>query len=781
MISTTKDLLYIQKSKTNMKQNFLKLLLFSFVIYVCPVAAQQISPNLVGTNVWYNPNTTVWNLTADCGVQMIRIGGHSYDDNMPSKTTLLGWVKKIQAMGAEPIIQVSQYQSAAVAADLVRYFNIEKNGEIAPVKYWNIGNEPWLQNYALAGGIDVGGMVETYFKPRAEAMKEVDPTIKIYGPDFCYYVEFAINDLFGGKNDIAGKIPGKDYYYCDGISWHKYPQNNNINLAYGGIDDFKSSIVKCKQKVDQVNASHNRTGDNALVWGIGEFNAKDGSLVHSWENGQMFGGILGLCMKYEAKYATTWSMYENGGSRQGSDFSMIDGNMTPRASYRHMEFVAKYFKGNYIDGTSSSNDFFVYGAQNEEQTAIMIMHRAGGLAKEYSLLLNDTATTGEKYKLKVNAGIETPYGDVISPRTTQVIIFKGDSITKINYSSDDFDNNLPPVYSKFKLASALPEKPVNLQTNPISYNTIELTWNDNSDNEMGYIVEREGINGFELLTVLPPDSTSYTNVNLLPETSYSYRILAYNAIGKSGYSEISTAMTLATPAALAYNGPHSIPGKIQAEDFNDNEAGIGFFDTDNLNQGGKYRTTGVDIEASTDAGGGFNIAYVQDGEWLKYLIENVTPGTYDIAFRTASNTSGTKKIDFYLGDEKIGTVVPKNTGGWQNWETLYLENVEIKNAEPITMTLKFTGIEMNINWIEFGEDLKTSNSNGLDNRDIQAFYNKQSKKIIITARREVGESVINIVNITGQSFYKSVLSDLQKTEIITRGWAPGIYMVSVLK
>jgi hypothetical protein len=682
-------------------------------------------------------------------------------------------------MGAEPLIQVSQYQSAAVAADLVRYFNIEKSGEIAPVKYWNIGNEPWLQNHNLAGGIDVGGMVEKYFKPISAAMKEIDPTIKIYGPDFCYYVDFAINDLFGGKNDIAGKVPGKDYYYCDGISWHKYPQNESLNLAYGGIDDFKSSIVKCKQKVDQVNASHNRTGDDALVWGIGEFNAKNGPLVHTWENGQMFGGVLGLCMKYEAKYATSWSMFENGGNRQGTDYSFIDGkNMTPRATYRHMEFVAKHFKGNYIDGTSSSNDFIVYGAQNDGQTAIMVMHRASGLAKEYTLLLNDTASSGEKYRLKVNAGLDNTYNDIISPRTTQVIIFKGDSITKINYSSDDFDNELPPVYSSFELAVETPQKPDSLKTIPVSYHSIELTWNDNSDNEMGYLIEREGNNGFELITVLPPNSKSYTNINLLPETSYTYRVRAYNSLGKSEYSDISTAVTLETPAAKAYNGPHTIPGKIQAEDFNDNEAGIGFFDSDNVNQGGRYRTTGVDIETCTDAGGGYNIGYVQDGEWLNYLIENVTPGVYDMAFRTASNTSGTKRIDVYFDDVKAGYVLPKNTGGWQNWETLYIEDVEIKSTAPVEMKLKFTGIEMNLNWIEF-QEINTSISNETGAGDIHAFFNNQTKNITVAVSRDMNKSVIQVTNIMGQTFCKSAFTGFGKTLINASGWASGIYFLTV--
>lgn len=761
-----------------MKQTFLKLLIFTLIINVSPTVAQQISPNLVGTNVWYNPGTTVWNLTAECGVQMIRIGGHQYDDSMPPKTTLLGWVKKIQAMGAEPIIQVSQYQSAAVAADLVRYFNIEKSGEIEPVKYWNIGNEPWLQNHSLAGGVDVGGMVETYFKPRAEAMKEVDPTIKIYGPDFCYYVDFAINDLFGGKNDIAGKIPGKDYYYCDGISWHKYPQADNINLAYGGIDDFKSSIVKCKQKVDQVNVSHNRTGDDVLVWGIGEFNAKDGSLVHSWENGQMFGGILGLCMKYEAKYATTWSMYENGGSRQGSDFSMIDGNMTPRASYRHMEFVAKYFKGEYIDGISSSNDFVVYGAQNEEQTSVMVMHRASGLPKEYTLLLNDTATTSEKYKLKVKAGLGTTYSDIITPRTTQILIFRGDSIIKTNYSSEDFDNDLPPVYSNFKLAMALPEKPGNLQSDSVSYNSVELTWDDNSENEMGFVIEREGTNGFQLITVLSPDSTRFTDTNLTPETEYKYRVRAYNSMGKSEYSDISTVITMETPAAKAFNGPHYIPGKIEAEDFDVNGEGLSFHDVDNINEGAEYRTSGVDIEKSTDVGLGFNVGYVENGEWLNYLIDSVTLGNYDIALRTASNTTSSKRIDVYIDDVKVGNVTPTNTGGWQNWETHYIEDVVINDNTSKLLKLKFVGLDFNINWIEFISINTSSQETGLNNT-LKAWYNGNNQQITISMNEVMSQATVQIFNILGQPFYQKNLNGFTKMEVDAVSWPAGIYLVTV--
>ena len=170
-------------------------------------------------------------------------------------------------------------------------------------------------------------------------------------------------------------------------------------------------------------------------------------------------------------------------------------------------------------------------------------------------------------------------------------------------------------------------------------------------------------------------------------------------MGKSGYTEIISGVTLELPAPKAFNGPHSIPGKIESEDFNDNEAGIGFYDSDEINDGGQYRSTGVDIETCTDIDGGFNVGYIEDEEWLSYLIENVTPGNYDIAFRTASNTSGTKRIDAFFGDEKVGYVVPENTGGWQNWETLYIKDIEIKSSDPLVLTLTLKGKKFNLKWI----------------------------------------------------------------------------------
>ena len=433
----------------NMKIFSLKTTTFFLFLFAFQASAQQISPELIATNLWYKDlKQQVWDMTQAGGVKMVRIGGAQYDKKMPSNEILAEWVLKIQAIGAQPIMQMPQYQTPEFAAALVRYFNVEKHEGIKPIKYWNIGNEPWLQNKRPEQS-KMGELVETYFKPLAAAMKSVDSTIKIYGPDECDFQDY-YNDLFGGKNDITGLVPGKNYYYCDGLTWHRYPQSSQ-DPATIGPKDFYTRSLKAKTKVDEVNAKHNRTGDMALQWGIGEYNAKGGPEVHTWGNGQMFGAVLGYAMQFGAKYAATWSMFEHGGDRKGSDYSLYDGkNMTPRASYQHMALVAKYFTGNFVNAICADSSVIAYGANDGDQMSVMIMNTGFGEPKKYNLYLNTPKKTKAGLSIVLPANRKEVYKDVIPKRSTQVIIFKGKSITKVTYTSDDFDNERPPVTTIIK-------------------------------------------------------------------------------------------------------------------------------------------------------------------------------------------------------------------------------------------------------------------------------------------------------------------------------------------
>jgi hypothetical protein len=78
----------------------------------------------------------------------------------------------------------------------------------------------------------------------------------------------------------------------------------------------------------------------------------------------------------------------------------------------------------------------------------------------------------------------------------------------------------------------------------VSDSQIDLSWQDNSDNEDGFRIERslDGTN-FLLLLTLPANTTSYSDPELSASTTYYYRVCAYNFAGDSAYSNVASATT----------------------------------------------------------------------------------------------------------------------------------------------------------------------------------------------------------------------------------------------
>jgi hypothetical protein len=86
------------------------------------------------------------------------------------------------------------------------------------------------------------------------------------------------------------------------------------------------------------------------------------------------------------------------------------------------------------------------------------------------------------------------------------------------------------------ITHAVPQAPFNLQSTRNGFDVV-LTWSDASDNETYFIIERyTGSGAFGQLVQLPADSTSYTDANLTPSQTYTYRVTAINAVGASDYS-----------------------------------------------------------------------------------------------------------------------------------------------------------------------------------------------------------------------------------------------------
>jgi M6 family metalloprotease-like protein len=89
-----------------------------------------------------------------------------------------------------------------------------------------------------------------------------------------------------------------------------------------------------------------------------------------------------------------------------------------------------------------------------------------------------------------------------------------------------------------------PVAPGSLAAVTLNFERIDISWQDNADSENGFRVERasDGVSFSEIAT-LPADSTAYSDNGLTPNTTYSYRVRAFNAVGNSAYSNTAAATT----------------------------------------------------------------------------------------------------------------------------------------------------------------------------------------------------------------------------------------------
>ncbi|EDX75702.1 Glycosyl hydrolase family 9 [Coleofasciculus chthonoplastes PCC 7420] len=138
--------------------------------------------------------------------------------------------------------------------------------------------------------------------------------------------------------------------------------------------------------------------------------------------------------------------------------------------------------------------------------------------------------------------------------------------------------------------------------------------------------------------------------------------------------------------------PANTPLRIEAEDY------ISFFDKSSGNTGGAFRSDDVDIQATTDLGGGYNVGWIQQGEWLTYDVNIPEAGTYDIVARVASAQSGTRSLKVSVGGESE-TLSFGGTGGWQNWTDVTAQGVNL-SAGSQQLRLDMLSNSFNVNYID---------------------------------------------------------------------------------
>ena len=185
--------------------------------------------------------------------------------------------------------------------------------------------------------------------------------------------------------------------------------------------------------------------------------------------------------------------------------------------------------------------------------------------------------------------------------------------------------------------------------------------------------------------------TSVAGVHLITAKSYD----------DIGREVISPAIELTVKSQTPYLGiTRSLPGKIEAEDFDEGGEGMAYHETTAGNNYNVYRFENVDIQPCGDIGGGFNIALVAAGEWIEYTVNVDTAGTYRLDLRLATTQNGRTCNVQIDGVNVSGTVAIPNTGAFQVYKTVSVTTPPLTTGKKV-MRITFDTSTENLNWVTF--------------------------------------------------------------------------------
>jgi hypothetical protein len=98
--------------------------------------------------------------------------------------------------------------------------------------------------------------------------------------------------------------------------------------------------------------------------------------------------------------------------------------------------------------------------------------------------------------------------------------------------------------------------------------------------------------------------------------------------------------------------------------------GVACHDFDVVNSGGAYRTEAVDVQPTTDAGGGFNVGFTRPGEWMRYDIDVAASGLDFVQARVVRSGAGGQLLFEIDGRNVTGPMTVPNTTAFQTWRTI---------------------------------------------------------------------------------------------------------------
>lgn len=312
---------------------------------------------------------------------LLRIGGYNNDANVPTPFDGAEYDRAVayaHAVGAEPLVQAplladvdGQEPTAATAADMVTYANVTQGYGI---RYFAIGNEPDL--YATQGSLKnmsdpaiPGYTPEAYCETArefADAMRAVDPSIQIVGPDLSWH--------YVPGNDWLTPILQNCGDVFDVVSFHRYPFGSDaatLAAAEADATSFAGAIA-------HVRGIMQATGQGDKPLALTEMNVVYNATTcqlsaspRTTGSGLWLADAVGTALKQQLFTSAVWDISDDDGYALGL-LGPAPAH-APRPPYYAYLLYAEHFGQTLVDVVATPPHVHAYASRNAAGNATQVI------------------------------------------------------------------------------------------------------------------------------------------------------------------------------------------------------------------------------------------------------------------------------------------------------------------------------------------------------------------------------------------------------------------------
>jgi len=342
----------------------------------------------------------------------------------------------------------------------------------------------------------------------------------------------------------------------------------------------------------------------------------------------------------------------------------ISQHVVPGFSFRNLLlgfFFMANFCGSEYSIAVSGTTLAILPAAPANLTATVVSSSAIDLTWE------DKADNEEGFKIERGLNTAGPYTLIATPGPN-FEAFSDTGLagnTKYFYRISAFNSDGQSAYSAVVTATTLPvapKTPGNLTAAPASSSQINLAWQDNSDNEAGFRIERKTLPGtYQQVALVGANVTSYASATLSPNTKYFFRVRAFNAGGQSDYAnEVSVTTLPRTPAA---------PGNLTATTVSNTKINLAWQDN-------SANEDSFKIERKKGAAGKFAQIARPGANVKKFADSSLTANTAYFYRVAAANAGGHSDYS----SEASATTLPDKPGAPDNLLATTISHAQINLA-----------------------------------------------------------------------------------------------------